>query len=208
MTKSEVATRELEIPRSVPATRKCAGRATKAQEMAMRADALLRAGEDPHTVAQEVGYKTVHGMLGAISLVRNRQERERAVKPREAAAPEQEEAAPQETDRATAPQTEDKPGRAAQDAAGAPQEPDGTERMPLGDAPTPERVAELRAGGLETYLKSGRFALRRRGNERFARLWEIDHPNNNVTLGPREIAEVARLLECMDKLMQDRRREG
>lgn len=40
----------------------------KRREMAMRAKEMLDAGTEPRDVAAEVGYKTVSGMLGAISL--------------------------------------------------------------------------------------------------------------------------------------------
>ena len=46
----------------------------KREETAARAAAMLEAGEDPRTVAAACGYKTTSGMLGAISLIRNRKE--------------------------------------------------------------------------------------------------------------------------------------
>lgn len=46
----------------------------KREETAARAAVMLEAGEDPHTVAAACGYKTTSGMLGALSLIRNRKE--------------------------------------------------------------------------------------------------------------------------------------
>lgn len=176
---------------------------TKREEMAARADELLKAGEDPRTVAAEVGYRTVRGMLGAISLVRNRQDRSRAAQGPEH--PAQEAPTPERAETAAA---QDMPRTAC--ASGATrQEPEEAARVLAEEAPTPERVVQLRDNaGLETMQKTGRFAIRRRGNERFARLWEIDHPENNVMMGPREIAQVAELLRCMDALTRDGRRDG
>lgn len=177
---------------------------TKREEMAARADELLKSGEDPRTVAAEVGYRTVRGMLGAISLVRNRQDRSRAAQESEHPA---QDATP-EAERAETEAAQDMPRTSC--ASGATrQEPEEAARVLAEEAPTLDRVTQLRENaGLETYLKTGRFVIKRHWNERFARLWEIDHPENNVMMGPREIAQVAELLRCMDALTRDGRRDG
>lgn len=50
----------------------------KREEIAARAAAMLEAGEAPKTAAAACGYKTVSGMLGAISLIRNRKDAQEA----------------------------------------------------------------------------------------------------------------------------------